>query len=106
MLPPDHPAHPAPAARPAPTTNGFAVASLVLGILGWTLLPFLGSVGAVIFGHMARSQIRRAAGVQDGDGLAVAGLVLGWLSLALVVVGVFILFAFLGGIAWLVSLNA
>ena len=87
-------------------TSNLAITSLVSGILGWTLLPFLGAIVAVITGHMARSEIRKSNGELDGDGLAVAGLVLGWLSLALVVVGVFILFAFLGGIAWLVSLNA
>lgn len=106
MLPPDHPAPPAPAARPAPTTNGFAVASLVLGILGWTLLPFLGSVGAVIFGHMARSQIRRAASLQDGDGLAVAGLVLGWLSIVLWLLTLAAILLFFGGLAFLATLNA
>ena len=87
-------------------TSNLAITSLVSGILGWTLLPFLGAIVAVITWHMARSEIRKSNGELDGDGLAVAGLVLGWLSLALVVVGVFILFAFLGGIAWLVSLNA
>ena len=87
-------------------TSNLAITSLVSGILGWTLLPLLGAIVAVITGHMARSEIRKSNGELDGDGLAVAGLVLGWLSLALVVVGVFILFAFLGGIAWLVSLNA
>ena len=87
-------------------TSNLAITSLVSGILGWTLFAFLGAIVAVITGHMARSEIRKSNGELDGDGLAVAGLVLGWLSLALVVVGVFILFAFLGGIAWLVSLNA
>ena len=103
MLPPDHPA---PAAPPAPTTNGFAVASLVLGILGWTLLPFLGSVGAVIFGHMARGQIRRAARLQDGDGLAVAGLVLGWLSIVLWLLTLAAILLFFGGLAFIATLNA
>lgn len=92
--------------NPIRKTSNLAITSLVSGILGWTLLPFLGAIVAVITGHMARSEIRKSNGELDGDGLAVAGLVLGWLSLALVVVGVFILFAFLGGIAWLVSLNA
>ena len=87
-------------------TSNLAITSLVSGILGWTLLPFLGAIVAVITGHMARSEIRRSNGALDGDGLAVAGLVMGWISLALVVLGLFILFAFLGGIAWLATLNA
>ncbi len=74
---------------PAPRqTSSYAVISLVAGILGWTLLPFLGSLGAIIFGHMARGEIRRSNGQLDGDGLAVTGLVLGWLSVALWVLGI------------------
>lgn len=87
-------------------TSNLAIVSLVSGILGWTLLPFLGSLAAVITGHMARSEIRKSNGNLDGDGLAITGLVLGWISLGLLVVGLFILFAFLGGLAWLVSANA
>ncbi|HQQ59020.1 MAG TPA: DUF4190 domain-containing protein, partial [Thermomonas sp.] len=45
---------------PARQTNSLAVVSLVCGILGWTLLPFLGSIIAIICGHMARSEIRRS----------------------------------------------
>ena len=54
-------------------TNGLAIASMVLGLIGGSLL-------AVIFGHVARSQIRRTR--EQGDGLAVAGLVLGYIGLA------------------------
>ena len=63
---------------PAAPTNGLAVASLVLGIL-W--LGWLGSFLAVIFGHVASSQIKASDGVQQGQGLAVAGLTLGWVGL-------------------------
>ena len=65
----------------ARTTSSLAIASLVSGILGWTLLPFLGALVAIITGHMARREIRAANGQLDGDGLAVAGLVLGWVAL-------------------------
>lgn len=62
-----------------PRTNGKAVASMVCGILcvvtgGLTGLP------AVILGHMAQSEMRRTG--EGGDGFAVTGLVLGWLSIA------------------------
>ena len=70
-------------ATPAPT-SGTAVASLVLGILSWILLPFIGAVIAVILGHVARAEIRRAPrGAIEGDGLAIAGLVLGYAQIAL-----------------------
>ena len=87
-------------------TSSLAIASLVSGILGWTLLPFIGTIVAIITGHMARSEIRASQGQLDGDGLAIAGLVLGWVSALLVVVGIFIVFAFLGGVAWLAALNS
>ena len=72
------------------STNGFAIASLVLGIL-W--LYWLGSVLALIFGYVARRQIR--AGNQRGDGIAIAGIVLGWIGVGLLVL--FFLIGFVAG---------
>jgi hypothetical protein len=63
-----------------PGTNGLAIAALVLGIL-W--LYWVGSILAVIFGHIALSQIRHTR--QGGRGLAIAGLVLGYVGLGLLV---------------------
>ena len=92
---------------PAPRqTSSYAVIALVAGILGWTLLPFLGSLGGIIFGHMARGEIRRSNGQLDGDGLAVTGLVLGWINVMLAVLLVLVIFMFFGGLAWLAALNS
>ena len=92
---------------PAPRqTSTLAILALVAGILGWTLLPFLGSLGGIIFGHMARGEIRRSNGQLDGDGLAVAGLVLGWINVMLAVLLVLVIFMFFGGLAWLAALNS
>ena len=68
-------------------TSGMAIASLVMGIAGWTLFPFLGSILAVVFGYAARREIRRQPEQLTGDGLAIAGLVLGWIMIGLSVVG-------------------
>ena len=57
-------------------TSVLAVLSLVFGILGWTLLPGLGAIVAVVTGHIARAEIRRAPQTLEGDGLAIAGLVM------------------------------
>ena len=84
-------------------TSTLAVISLVAGILGWTLLPFIGSLGAIITGHMARSEIRRSAGTVDGDGLAIAGLVLGWGSVVVTVIGILLAVMFFGVIAALLA---
>lgn len=91
-------------AVPARTCT-LAIVSLVSGILAWVCLPFVGSLVAVICGHAARSEIRNALpGSIEGDGMAVAGLVLGWLQLVLLVVGILFVFLFLGGIAFLAHL--
>ncbi|WP_374013755.1 DUF4190 domain-containing protein [Pseudoxanthomonas koreensis] len=91
--------------NPIRQTSSLAITSLVAGILGWSLVPFLGTVVAIVTGHMARKEIRNSAGHLDGDGLAIGGLVLGWLAVATWLVGVLVLFLFLGGVAWLVSLG-
>ena len=83
-----------------------AIASLVSGILGWTLVPFIGTLVAIITGHMARSEIRRSNGQLGGDGMAIAGLVLGWISAALWIVGIVIIFTVLGGLAWFAKMNS
>jgi hypothetical protein len=56
---------------------------LVLGIVGW---PFcgIGSVLAVIFGFIAQGQIRESQGRQGGGGMARAGIILGFVGIALV----------------------
>jgi hypothetical protein len=83
-------------------TSGTAAASLVFGILGWIALPFLGALAAVILGHSARREIRRAPpGSIEGNGLALAGLVLGWLQLAFVIVAAAFVLVVLGGIGLL-----
>jgi len=86
-----------------PRTSTPAILSLVFGILCWVALPLVGAVAAVVCGHLARSEIRRAPpGTLEGDGLAVAGLVMGWLHIALCIAFVAALFLFLGGLAWFV----
>jgi len=66
-------------------TNGFAIASLACGV-GQFMFGPLATIPAIVFGHMARSQIRRTG--EQGAGLALAGLILGW---AAVVLGVLII---------------
>ncbi|HRO86649.1 MAG TPA: DUF4190 domain-containing protein [Chiayiivirga sp.] len=88
----------------ARTTSTLAVVSLISGIVSWLALPMVGAIVAIITGHMGRSEIRRSGGTVDGDGLAIAGLVLGYLQLTLVVLGVIALFVFFGGLAFLSAL--
>ncbi|MEV5570644.1 DUF4190 domain-containing protein [Spirillospora sp. NPDC052269] len=57
-------------------TNGMATTSMVMGLLGIFFCGFT-SVLAVIFGHVAQSQIKRTG--EEGSGMATAGLVLGYI---------------------------
>jgi uncharacterized membrane protein len=79
------------ASTAARRTNPLAIASLACGVAQ----PFTGglsTIPAIVLGHVARSQIRRTG--EDGAGLALAGLLLGWAAVALVVI-VITLVAFL-----------
>lgn len=70
---------------PEPRTNGLAVASLVVSVVGlvscWGGL-FIGPVGAIL-GHRALAAIRRNPGVHGNRGLALAGVIVGWIAFAL-----------------------
>lgn len=87
------PTYEAPPSVPAPApgppvpiggTNGFAIAALVLGILGLVgFPPFIPSILALIFGYKGKREIDRSGGTQQGRGLAVAGIVLGWIGFLL-----------------------
>ena len=84
-----------------PRTSTAAVVSLVFGIVTWVALPLIGAVIAVVTGHVARADIQRApAGSIEGDGMALAGLILGYLQLALWLLAILAIFLFFGGLAF------
>ena len=74
---------------PAPQpTNGLAIASLVVslvgvfGLCGYGLGGYIGIVGAIL-GHVSRRQIRERG--ESGDGMALAGIITGWIAAAIAV---------------------
>ena len=67
----------------ASRTPGKATASLVLGIVGLILIPILPSILAIVFGGSAKREIDGSGGSLGGRGLATAGIVLGWIALAI-----------------------
>jgi Domain of unknown function (DUF4190) len=95
---PGAPAYPPPygyvAFPPKPPTNGLAIASLVVscvGVLGlcpYGLGGWIGTIGAIL-GHVSRRQIRERG--DGGDGMALAGVIVGWITTGLFV---------LAGIGW------
>ena len=86
--PPQQGGYPAPYGAPAgypyappQRTNGMAIASMVLGIL-W--IYWIGSILALVFGYMAKNQIRQRG--EAGAGMATAGIVLGWIGVGILVI--------------------
>jgi len=82
--PPQYPPPYQPMSLPNSTT---AIISLIAGILGLTAFPILGSIVAVVTGHMAKGEIARSNGTIGGGGLATAGLILGYIGIGLAVLG-------------------
>jgi uncharacterized membrane protein YjfL (UPF0719 family) len=73
---------PFPNGTPAPNST-LSLTSLIMGILGWFVIPIVGAIIAVVTGHMAKKEIRQSNGALGGDGLATAGLLLGYSNLLL-----------------------
>ena len=71
-----------------------AIASLVCGILGFMLC--IPSIGAVVCGHIARAQIRQDS-TQGGEGLALAGLITGYIVLAGILIYILVVVVAMGG---------
>jgi hypothetical protein len=92
----DLPVRPAAVVTPVTRTNGFAIASLACGLAQLMVGP-LATIPAIVFGHMARGQIKRTG--EQGAGLALAGLILGW---AAVILGIILV---VGGLAVSVGMN-
>jgi hypothetical protein len=67
---------------PPPPNNGLAVASLICGVLGLALCQLAG-IAALVMGYIARKRIRETG--EQGAGMALAGIILGWVSVALLV---------------------
>ncbi|MGU3356263.1 DUF4190 domain-containing protein [Microbacterium sp. M4A5_1d] len=76
-------------------TNTLAIVSMIASIVGFIwLLPVIGSVAGVIMGHISLSQIKRTN--ENGRGMALAGLIVGYAGLALAIVGIIIVASFIG----------
>lgn len=92
------PAPTAPAAPPlyvpagVPTANE-AIWSLILGIGSFFLCGIFMGIPAIILGNNAKKKISQSGGQYGGEGMATAGIVLGWIQVGLAAVGIIILLA-------------
>lgn len=73
-----------------------SIIALISGIFGITLFPLTGSVVAVIAGRLAKREIDESGGTLGGYHIAQTGLILGWVGLALTILGFSIIFGVLG----------
>ncbi|GAA5030266.1 DUF4190 domain-containing protein [Microbacterium fluvii] len=72
-------------------TNSLAIVSLIASIAGLTVIPLIGTIVGIITGHMSLSQLKTSG--EGGRGMALAGVIIGWVSLALGVLFVILAFA-------------
>jgi len=70
-----------------PQTNQKALWSMILGILSLVCCGLLAGIPALILGNSAQKEIAASGGMQTGEGMAKAGVILGWISVALSVLG-------------------
>lgn len=85
-------AAPAYGGYPAPKkTNTLAVVSLISSLVGVFVIPLIGQIVGVITGHMSLNQIKTTG--EGGRGMALAGTIIGWVSLGLVILTLILIFA-------------
>jgi hypothetical protein len=83
----NYPVNPSPYQTPAPQTSTTAIISLISGIVSWFLLPLIAAIVAVITGHIAKKEIKNSNGMVTGNGMATAGLILGYIQIGLLTCG-------------------
>jgi hypothetical protein len=85
---------------PRRPTNGLAIAALAIGVISFVSCPLIGAV-AVYLGNRARNEIRTTG--EEGDSLALAGLIIGWCALALAALMALFAVAYFGFIVAMIS---
>jgi hypothetical protein len=79
------------APQPAQRDSALAIVSLITGIASWVFLPIVGALTAIITGHLAISEINKSSGMLKGKGMATAGLILGYIQIAVFLIVIVVL---------------
>jgi len=87
-----------PVITPMQTTSPWSVVSLISGIASYIALPFLGAIIALVTGYVAKDEIRKSNGTIGGEGMATAGIVLGWINIALILIAIALIVILIIGI--------
>lgn len=90
--PPGYQASPYYAYQPPPRTNSYAMAALIVSLAGLMVCPLVGAIG-VYLGNRARKEIAQTG--EQGDGLALAGVIVGWIGVGLGALTVLLVGAYL-----------
>jgi hypothetical protein len=69
--------------QPVAETSSMAIISLIASIAGLFIFPLAGSIVGIITGNMAKKEILESGGMKTGEGLAQAGVIIGWVGLGL-----------------------
>jgi hypothetical protein len=84
-------------------SSTLATVSLISAILGFTFVPVVGGIVALVTGYMARNETRSIPPRASGDGMATAGIVMGWIQMGLLVVGICCFIAYMIFVVGLVA---
>lgn len=87
-------------------TSTMAIVSLIAGIAGFSFLPVIGTIVALITGYSARNETRAVPPKASGDGLATAGIIMGWIQVGLFILGICLFILFFGFFASLIGISA
>jgi hypothetical protein len=71
-----------------PPTSPLAIVSVIAGVLGFSAVPVIGGIVALITGYLARKDTKASPPTASGDGLAVAGIIMGWIQVGLAVISI------------------
>jgi len=87
-------------------SSTLAIVSLVAGILGFTALPVIGSIVAIFTGYEARKETHSVPPKASGDGMATAGIVMGWIQIGLAIISICCFIAYMILMVGLISRNS
>ncbi len=88
-------------------TSTLAIVSMIAGVLGFTIFPVIATIVALATGYAARKETRAVPPLAGGDGLATAGIIMGWVQVGLTVISICCVAAYFvfgaGVVGWLAT---
>ena len=75
-------------------TSTLAIVSLIAGIMGFMGIPVIATIVAIWTGYAAWKETRSVPPRASGDGMATAGIIMGWIQIGLAVIGICCILAY------------